>query len=247
MASGYAPTPYPAAPRSRRPSPWWWVAGGLLILGAIAALVIFLVLLFETISDVVTNPQNTTVSADGAAHSVVLTGTNTGYIWAKNGTGSQTATCSVTDATTGAGLALSPVHATTRIDDNGTHLVKLFTFPVGSGHLSVTCRSDNISQVLIGPDPPTGRILTYGVLVFVAPGALGLAGLVILIVTLVRTLSRPKPAPFFPGYAGPPPYRSGPPPYQSGPPPIPGAPPTPGAPPSHPGPDQDVPPTHTRT
>lgn len=227
MSYAPAPPPYAAIPPKTRSSTAWWITGGLLILAALGSFPTFAVLLFSTVGDAVENPSNVTFVADGRAHPVSLGDAAKGYIWL-NGT-TQGVRCKVTDRANGRQLPQRGPSAVMEYDQwRGVS-----SFPAGSGRVAVSCRGGtHLDRALVGAAPRMGRVVTFAVLMFVTPLLLGLAGAVLLVVALVRTVSRPPmPAGYAPvGYL-----------------PVPGSYPPPGSFPSGPAdpPDQGFPPTHT--
>lgn len=220
MSSAPVPGPYPVAAAKKRPSAWWWVFGGGLLVAAIACFAIFLGLLISTLHDSIDNPHNVTFRPDGSPHAVTL-GADKGFIWVDVGAAGGV-DCRVADAATGEPLPLDTPSG--RLTYNNWH--DLATFPAGSGEVQVTCTGGSFDRVRVGPAPHVGRVVAYALLMIVLPAFLGLVGAVILIVTIVRLVSRPKTYPGFaggyPGYAGRPPDPPSGPPYSG--PPYPGPP-----------------------
>lgn len=204
MSSAPVPGPSPVATAAKRPSAWWWVLAGALLVAAVACFIVFLALFITTIRGIVEDPQNVTFNADGTVHTVTLTEASKGYVWVDSRPGA--VRCTITDAGTGRRLRLSAPSG--RMSYN--QWTSLAWFPVGSGQVRVTCTGDPFDQVRIGPAPHAGRLVAYLVLMLALPGPLGLAGAGVLIVTIVRLASRPKPYPGHPGHPG---YPGPPPPY----------------------------------
>lgn len=128
------------------------------------------------------------IDADGRPHEVVLEADETYGVWLEP---ARPATCEVADAD-GAAVELGPVDGSYEVNQWEADR----SFDTGSGALTVTCTAtaaDSGTEVRLGPLPSIPGLVGV-VLGGVCLGMLlGTAGLVVIIVTVVRR-SRPTPA-----------------------------------------------------
>lgn len=185
--------PHPGNARPARPRAWgWWLGAGLIVL-ALVVLVVGLVASVGSLADSVSTDDDTVVRVDGRAHHVSLPDTGTGYLW--NGFDAAPR-CTVTDEATGSPLAVRPVHGTVTKSDDDDGLGAFGRFDAGSGRVVVTCfpapgSTGMLDSITVGPDPHIGRSVALIMLTIFAPMALGLAGVVVLIVMTVLWATRP--------------------------------------------------------
>ncbi len=181
------PPPYaagpagPAGPDPRRPRPsgWWFVLGGALLVGAVAAGV---ALLLWTLSSFM--ETDATVPADGVAHPVSVPADGDRVLWFPAGT---RLTCRVVDSEAGQDVALGAVSGSFEKSDGDGDWFAARRFDPGSGELDVTCASPGARpDVQVGPAPDIGGFLRSIALTVTVPLLMGLAGLVVLLVTAVR-------------------------------------------------------------
>lgn len=126
------------------------------------------------------------IAADGRPHEVTLTADETYGVWL---TPSHPATCTAVDAD-GGDVPLGPVDGSYEVNQWDADR----SFETGSGSLTVTCAAATAdTEVRLGPLPSIPGLIGL-VLGGVCLGLLlGAAGLVVVVVTLVRR-SRPTPA-----------------------------------------------------
>ncbi|MEV7428650.1 hypothetical protein AB0N29_03460 [Nocardioides sp. NPDC092400] len=176
------PPPYaagPGAPDPRRPRPsgWWFAMGGALLVAAVASGIGLLVWTLSGFLD-----TDATVSGDGRPHLVTVDDDRDRVLWLR--TDDPTA-CRVVDATTGQEVRLGPVGGTFEKSDGSGEWTADSRFRPGSGELEVTCAAGG-APVQVGHAPDV-RGFVGGIVATVAvPLVLGLAGLVVLLVTAVR-------------------------------------------------------------
>lgn len=198
------PPPYAAGPagpagldpRRPRPSGWWFALGGALLLGAVAAGVGLLVWTLSSFME-----TDATVPADGTAHPVAVGTDGDRVLWFPAGV---PVSCDVVDTGvdpaggtgggTGGEVPLEPVTGTFEKSDGDGDWFAARRFDPGSGELDVTCTSPGATpDVQVGPAPDIGGFLGSIALTIGVPLALGLAGLVVLVVTGVRwAAGRPR-------------------------------------------------------
>lgn len=213
--------PAPAGGRPPRPRAWgWWLGGGLLVL-AVVVFVVGLVASVGSFAHSVDTDHDTVVRVDGVPHPVSLPDTGTGYLW--NGFDAPP-DCTVTDRASGRPLTVRPVHGTVSKSDDADSLGAFGRFDAGSGRVLVTCvppagSTSSAASITVGPDPHIGRSVALIMLTIFGPLALGLAGVVVLIVMTVLWATRPpRPRPV----AGPGAWPVTGPPYAGNHPPPPG-------------------------
>lgn len=161
----------PVAPRPVGRSGIW--IGVALMVAAVLVLVAAGVIFWRSLSG-----DAPVVDADGQAHQVTLPAEETYGVFL---TASRPATCTVLDG--GEEVDLGPV--------SGSYEVNQWTadreFETGSGDLTVTCTATTAdAEVRLGPLPSIGGLVgaIFGGLCLA--GLLGVGGLVLLVVTIVR-------------------------------------------------------------
>jgi hypothetical protein len=185
VPSGYPPG-YPQRPVKYRPSWVWFLVGGGLI---VAALVVAVALFAWALSGFL--DTDASVRADGQAHTVTVGTDGDRMLWLDDAG----QTCTITDTESGAAIEQRPVSGSFNRNDSNGDLQGLYTFDPGSGHLSVTCDAAGFARtgsVVIGPKPAIGNFVLGILLGILVPGALGLAGAVILLVTGILFATRPS-------------------------------------------------------
>lgn len=172
-------TSYPPPPR--KPSRTGiWIGVGLMA-AAVAVAVVAAVLVWRLLAGEVE-----VIDADGRPHEVTLPAGETYGTWVEP---ARPATCAIADAD-GREVELGPVDGTYEVNQWDADR----SFDTGSGAVTVTCTATtDDAEVRLGPLPSIP-----GLIGLVFGGAclgmlLGTAGLVVLIVTVVRR-SRPTPA-----------------------------------------------------
>lgn len=183
VPSGYPPG-QPARPVKYRPS-WWWfvVGGGLIVLGVVVAVGLFIWALSGFLR------SDATVAADGQAHTVTVGTGGERMLWLDD----DHQTCTITDVRSGETIPLERVSGSFERSDSHGDLEGLYKFSPGSGKLSVTCEQAGVGRVgtvLIGPMPEIGSFVVGILLAIFVPGLLGLAGLIILVVTGILFATR---------------------------------------------------------
>jgi hypothetical protein len=165
-----------------RPSAWWFAVGAGLLVAAVA---VFVVVLVRTVSGFVA--VDATVPADDRPHEVTWSGTERRMVWVRE---RDDASCTFTDPRTGAEVPQSPTLASYSKTTGSTSWVGLQTFAGTAGAVRVVCDAAS-GPVQVGPAPSIrgfGGGIAVAVLALVL---LGLAGLVVLVVTGVLFVSRP--------------------------------------------------------
>ncbi|GAB2450202.1 hypothetical protein GCM10027062_34260 [Nocardioides hungaricus] len=136
-----------------------------------------------------------TVRADGEPRQVSVGTDGDRMLWLDD----QTTSCRIVDGETGAKIPVRTVTGSFERSDSNGDLVGLYRFSPGSGSLEVTCTSSLAGigpapVVLIGPMPQIGNFVVGILLAILIPGLLGLAGLVMLIVTgILWSVRDPRP------------------------------------------------------
>ncbi len=184
---GYQPA-YPRPPQKYRPSAWWFVLGiGLVVMGIGIAVGIFIWLLAAFLH------FDATIDADGQPRNVTVGTDRDRMLWMDSGS----QRCRVVDLDTGQPIPLRPVDGDFSRSDGNGDFEGLLRFDPRSGHLQITCVQTDGSApgtVLIGPVPRIGSLVAGVLLVIFVPAVLGLAGLIVIIVTGVLWSSRqPRP------------------------------------------------------
>jgi hypothetical protein len=167
------------------------VVGIGLILAAVAVAVGVFVWLFAGFLS-----TDATLRADGQPHQVSVGSDGERMLWLED----DAIDCTITDTATDEPVAIRRVGGSFERSDSNGELEGLWRFDPGSGDLTVSCApspsadSGTAETVLIGPMPEIDSFVV-GILVMVfVPGLLGLAGLVVLIVTgILWSLRDPKP------------------------------------------------------
>lgn len=184
VPSGYPPG-YPGKPQKYRPSWWWFVVGGALIVLAGVTFVGFFVWALSGFLR-----SDALVPADGRAHTVSVGTDGDRMLWLDD----DSQTCQIEDLESGQPIQLRTVTGSYERSDSSGDFDGLYRFDPGSGRLSVTCAAAMPGQsdsVLIGPMPRIGNFVVLLLLAILLPGLLGLAGLVVLLVTGILFTTRP--------------------------------------------------------
>jgi hypothetical protein len=170
--------PPPARPQKYRPRVlWFFVGGGLLVLAA-ASFIAGLLLALLPLAD-----EDAVFPADGRPHQVSLAAGEERGIFLSD----PTAGCTATDA------AGEPVE----IERPGGEFTTgeweaIGRFETGDGDLTFTCTSSTPgAEARIGGLPSVGGLVGGLVLAILGPIVLGIAGLAVLIVTIVLFATRP--------------------------------------------------------
>ena len=184
---GYPP-PYPQKPQKYRPSGWWFALGtGLIVVAIGTAIGVFVWLVaafldFDAYVDADGQPHNVTVSTDGER-----------MLWMD----SSAQSCRIIDRDTGDAIPLHRVSGDFSRSDSRGDFEGLLKFDPGSGHIEITCvQTDGSSPgtILISAMPRIGSIVVGVLVAILVPGLLGLAGLVILLVTgILWSTRQPRP------------------------------------------------------
>lgn len=188
-AYGGAPTPYPPGyltpprPRRRRPSVVWFVVGGVLL---VLAPVVFGLSLYLTLRPLA--HEDAVLPADGSTAQVSVPAGEERALYREVGS---PARCEITD---GSGQVLEQRLVTGDFTYNEWRAVS--RFDSGDGDLSVTCDGFPGSRVRIGELPSTGGFVGGLLAGILLPLALGLAGvLVLLVTTILFVTGRPRNEP----------------------------------------------------
>ncbi|MBC9732272.1 hypothetical protein [Nocardioides marmotae] len=201
MSTSPPPSPYAAwpagpDPRKPRPSAWWFALGGGLLLAAVAAGVALFVSTLSAFLE-----TDATVPADGAPHTVTVPTDRDRVLWLDP---DEAVRCQVVDGATGRPVVMSPVGADLQKSDGDGEWRAAARFHPGSGDLEVTCTDGagdgtdtgtgiDTGEAQVGPAPSVGGFIGSIVLAITVPLVLGLAGLVVLLVTVVRwATGRPR-------------------------------------------------------
>lgn len=182
VPSGYPPGHQPQ-PRKPRPSAGWFVLGIALILVAVVAAVGLFVWTISGFFD-----TDARVPADGQPHQVSVGTDGDRMLWVDD-TMTHPA-CRIVDRATGRVIAQRPVGGDFRRDRGAGDWVGASRFSPGSGHLTVRCVGRG-GSVEIGSAPRIRSFVVGIVATIVVPLVLGLAGLVVLLVTGILWSSRP--------------------------------------------------------
>ncbi len=176
-----SPPPYgapPPGPTGTRPSRWWFVVGAGLLLAAVLLAVLTVIRAvgaFVEVDATVQPGESATVALDGAQR----------LVWVDP---ARPAACSIVDPGTGREVATSTPGATYTKSFNGQDWEGVAVFTPTSPSVEITCRAGGPLQV--GPAPDVGGL--RGLLVGVGvPLVLGLAGLLVLVVTGILYATRP--------------------------------------------------------
>ncbi|MBF4160449.1 hypothetical protein [Nocardioides acrostichi] len=174
----------PSGPQKYRPRGLWWAVGGVLL---VLGIVVFAVgIVFSVKSAFATDAS---VPLDGSPHQITLEDTGERYVWASP---DDSGTCKVEDAD-GNAVDLSRPTATYTRDKGSGEQQAYLRFDPPSTELTVTCSSQSgTGEVEIGP-AVDGSAFAGGIIAGILGGlVLGGAGFIVLLVTLILTLSRPK-------------------------------------------------------
>ena len=183
MTEYISATPQPQPVKSR-PSVAWFAVGALLVVAGVVAGVVLFVRIFD---DGFLSVE-ATVPADGVTHQVTVGTDGERFLWEPE---LGTADCVVRDADTGATITLGPVDGTFTRSSSGGAWEAAATFDPGSGHLEVTCSTEE-DPAQIGPALVVGDFV-IGILVAIAvPFVLGGLGLAVLIGTAILFVTRPR-------------------------------------------------------
>lgn len=176
--------PPPTGPVRYRPQARWWWVGGLLLVAAAAA---FALGLFLTLRGFLATDGD--VPVDGSPTVVTLGDTGERFVWAP---AASTVGCTVTDTASGAELPLRGTGVSyTRSAGQGDQRA-IGSFRPTSTEVEVACTGQpGAGVVQVGPAVDGSRFVGGVVLSVLGPLVLGLAGFVVLLVTLILTLSRP--------------------------------------------------------
>ena len=190
MTTPYSPTGYPLPPAKPRPKVRWFVIGGLLVALAIAC---FVVGLFLTLRSAI--GADATFRADGQPHTVHVPAGEKRMLFATEGDG---VACVITED--GQRVPLGSPHLRTHVDANGTDWTGRGTFTSRTGTVQATCATPAVTghqaRIRIGAPLGAGFVIRV-VATILVPILLGLAGVVILVVTAVLWATR-RPTPSVP-------------------------------------------------
>lgn len=176
------PPPYWMPPAAkRRPKAMWWIGGGLLGL-ALIALAVLLTAFVHEVHAVTDSSAHPAYLADGADHTLDLSPHTREALFTDT-----VETCEVTDGVTGAYLPLDQLNRSYGSDTAGDE----YEFTAGSGPVVITCQGQEGSWWVVSRGTLIATGITFVALI-VVPGLLGVAGLTVLIIALVLTVSRPK-------------------------------------------------------
>ena len=178
------PPPVPGAfpPAKKRPSGWWFLVGGLLLVAAVVTAVLLFVRTLSSFMEV-----EARVPADNAPHAVEVGTDGDRFLWAREG---GTADCVLVERGSGTPVHLEPVLGSFTRSGGSGEWQAVARFDPGSGDLEFTCLSAG-GPAEIGPELRMGSFMGAIVLTVVLPLVLGLAGLVVLLVTGILWSSRP--------------------------------------------------------
>lgn len=173
--------------RRRRPSGWWFVVGGGLVVAAVA---VGIGLFVWTISAFLST--DATIDADGRPHEVSVGADGERMLWLEDGFDQR---CEIVDRATGKPMVLRPVGGDFTRSDGSGDFGGAARFDPGSGQLRVTCEGSD-GTVLIGPAPRIGAFVGGVFAMILIPLALGMLGLLVLIVTgVLFTTGAPRRRP----------------------------------------------------
>jgi hypothetical protein len=158
------------------------VLGAALVVAAVGAFVGLFVWTLSGFLD-----TDATIDADGQPHQVSVGTDRDRMLWLEDGFGQQ---CRVVDRATGEMIPLDPVGGSYDRSDGSGEWHGASRFDPGSGDLEVTCGPAE-GSVLIGPAPRIGSFVIGILATILVPLALGLTGLIILIVTGILFAVRP--------------------------------------------------------
>ncbi len=175
------PPPYGAAPVKYRPRARWFVIGAGLVLAAIALFVGALVAILGPLF------HEDAVFPASEPHTINVPAHSQRALYSDGDSG---LTCSAVDGT---GTAL-PLRLVTG-DFTVNQWTAVFRFDTGDGEVTLDCSlTGDSSQVRVGELPSTGTFVIGLVVGILGPLVLGLAGVLILVITFIRSLTRqPRP------------------------------------------------------
>ncbi|MGC4109115.1 MAG: hypothetical protein QM747_01505 [Nocardioides sp.] len=199
--------PYPAAhpalpplPPRRRPGAWWFGLGAVLVVTAVILGAVTLGRFVHTLVH-----TDATFFDSGRHHLVLPPHERLGLYIPPDGMPRMT--CRVLD---GGGTPIPLERPSGHLVVNGLGLRAIFD--TGDGQVTIACHgAGTIAEARIGTVPTRSDVLRLVFLGFVIPAVLGLAGLLILIVTTALRISSRRPVPPPPGPPGgirPPPVTS---------------------------------------
>lgn len=173
-----APPPYAAPPKKPRPRALWFVVGGVLL---VLAPLVFVGALFSVLRPL--TQEDAVFAADGQPHQVSVDADAERALFSEDGS---PVSCSATD---GSGEEIEFRNVTGEFTINEWQA--LGRFDTGDGELTFTCENASGSDVRIAQLPSTATFVVGLLVGLIVPLVLGLAGIVILIVTGVLFATRP--------------------------------------------------------
>jgi hypothetical protein len=133
------------------------------------------------------------VDADGQPHNVTVSTDGERMLWMD----STAQSCRIIDRDTGDAIPLHRVSGDFSRSDSRGDFEGLLKFDPGSGHIEITCAQTDGSSpgtILISAMPRIGSIVVGVLVAILVPGLLGLAGLVVLLVTgILWSTRQPRP------------------------------------------------------
>jgi len=188
----YGPPLAPRPPAKPRPSAWWFGVGIALILSAVAAGIGLFVWTLSAFLE-----TDVEVVRDGEPHAVELSSGDDQMLWTYDFESQPS--CRVVDRVSGEEIELRrPGGEFRRNAGTAGDWVGTWRFDPGSGDVEVTCSADSSrppSTVEIGPAPRISSFVVGILATILVPLALGLAGLIVLLVTGILWSLRPARVP----------------------------------------------------
>ncbi len=180
------PLPVPPPPAKPRPSGAWFGVGIALLVAAVGAAIGLFVWTLGSFMH-----TDATVAVDGRSHVLDVSTDGERMLWTDEAVVAPS--CEIVDLASGDRLPLRPVDGTFRRGDGSPgDWVGSRRFDPGSGHLEVTCTgSFEGEEVQIGAAPRVGSFVVGILATILVPLALGLSGLVVLLVTGILWSLRP--------------------------------------------------------
>jgi hypothetical protein len=182
------PPPYPQRPPKYRPSGWWFALGSGLVVLALAIGIGIFVWLVAAFLDF-----DAYVDADGRPHDIAVSTDGDRMLWMDSGGQS----CRIVDRETGERIPLHRVNGDFSRSDSRGDFEGLQRFDPGSGQLRVVCvqtDGDRPGTVLVSAAPRIGNLVVGILVAVIVPGIVGLAGLVVIVVTGILWATRqPRP------------------------------------------------------
>jgi hypothetical protein len=186
------PAPPPQSPwpgwmppqRTKAPKVLWWVGGVLMVL-AVVVLTVLLVATIHQVRDLVHAGHQTDYPADGKVHRVDATPGQQQLLVTDDG-----ASCMVRDRSTGAPIRVDLGLGGSFGGYGGNDDTSLAHFDPGSGHLAIACPGPG--RWWLVPQSRMTDTIVLAIAMVIGAGALGVAGVVVLIIALVLTLRRPR-------------------------------------------------------